>query len=117
MAHLTDRANELNLDTRVLEALAIFGTDSDSSLHRLAIHVQRHLLAAVLVLLDIDHCPVIGILKHDVDVDRGREREERHGGVGCRQLAASCPTGRVGSWRVPVALPKHYTTATTGHRG
>lgn len=62
-------ADELDLDTSVLESLAILGTNSNSALDGLSIHKKRCLLATVLVELDIDHGPIISVFKHDVDVD------------------------------------------------
>jgi len=55
----------------VLEPLAILRADSDSSLYRFSIHVQRQLFATVLVLFNIDHGTVVGIFKDDVNVYGG----------------------------------------------
>jgi hypothetical protein len=63
----------------VLEALAILGPHGDLALDRLAIEVQRHLLLAVLVELDVDGGAVVEVLEDDVDVDGGGE-EVGHGG-------------------------------------
>lgn len=76
----TDQANKLDLDACVFKSPAIFGTDSDCTLHRFAIHVEWCLLPPVLVQLDIDSLPVVGFLKHDVDVDWSREEVGGHGG-------------------------------------
>lgn len=73
----TYRADELDLDAGVLQSLAVLWPDCDGALDRLAVHVQRGLLAAVLVQLHVDHCALVGILQDDVDVD-GRREEVRH---------------------------------------
>lgn len=78
----TDQANELDFDPSMLESPAIFGTNSYCAFHRLAIHIEGCLLAAVLVQLDIDGLAVVGLLEHDVDVDRSREEVRRHDGGG-----------------------------------
>jgi hypothetical protein len=75
---LTDGADELHLDARVLQPLAILGPHGDGAADGLAVHVQRHLFAAALVLLDVDHGAVVAVGEDDVDVDRGRE-EHGHG--------------------------------------
>jgi hypothetical protein len=61
----------------VLQALAVLWPDCDGALDRLPVHVQRGLLAAVLVQLHVDHGALVGILQDDVDVD-GRREEVRH---------------------------------------
>lgn len=76
-----DGADELHLDARVLEALAVLGADRHGALDGLAVHVEGGLFAAVLVELDVDHGPVVGIFEDDVDVDGGGE-EVGHGGLG-----------------------------------
>jgi len=48
-----DRANELHLDACVLEALAVFGPDSNRAFDGFAVEVQRRFLAPVLVQLDV----------------------------------------------------------------
>lgn len=73
----TYRADELHLDARVLQPLAVLGPHRNGALDRLAVHVQRGLLAAVLVQLHVDHGALVGILEDDVDVD-GRREEVRH---------------------------------------
>ena len=73
----TYRADELDLDARVFQSLAILWPHCDCTLDRFTIHVQRGLLAAVLVQLHVDHCALVGILQDDVDVD-GRREEVRH---------------------------------------
>jgi hypothetical protein len=75
----TYRADELDLDTSMLEPLPILWTNSDSALDRLAIHKERGLLATVLVELDIDHRTLICIVEDNVDIDGSRE-EVRHDG-------------------------------------
>lgn len=81
-------SNELHLDARVLQALAILGPDGNSSLHRLSVRIQRAFLFSVLVELDVDHLPlVIGIIETDIDIEGGGE-EVRHGGTGRREWAA-----------------------------
>ena len=75
----TNRPNELHFDARVLQSLAILGSDCDLPLDRLAIEVQWHFLLAVLIELDIDGRAVVQVLEDNVDVDRGGE-EVGHGG-------------------------------------
>jgi hypothetical protein len=75
----TDGADELHLDACVLQPLTVLGTHGDGAADRLAVHVQRHLFAAALVLLDVDHGAVVAVGEDDVDVDRGRE-EHGHDG-------------------------------------
>lgn len=68
---LTDSADELNFDAGMLEPLAIFGSDGNSSFDRLSIHVQGSLFPPILIQFDIHHRPVIGVLEDDVDIDWG----------------------------------------------
>jgi len=78
----TNRANELHLDARVLQALAILRSDRNSSLHCLAVGIQRAFLLPVLIELDVDHLPlIVGIVEADIDIEGGGE-EVRHGGNG-----------------------------------
>lgn len=70
---LTYGTNKLDFDPRVFQSLAIFGSDRYCSLDGLSIHIQWGLLATILVELDINHGPVIGVLEDNVDVHRCRE--------------------------------------------
>lgn len=101
-AQRTNRADELHLDARVLQALAILGPYRDLALDRLAIQIQRHLLLAVLVELHIDRLALVEVLEDDVDVD-GDAEEVGHGGRGaasaldgvrCRRRRSACDNGR-----------------------
>lgn len=74
----TNCANKLHLDSRVLQALAIFGSDSHGTLHGLAVHVQGNPLSAALVELDIDRLASVQIIKDNVDIDGGGEEEGSH---------------------------------------
>lgn len=89
LGKFTNCPNELHFYPRVLQSLAIFGSNGDCALHRLAIHVQRDLFFPVLVEFNIDHSPLIGVLQDDVDVDRGGE-EIRHVRL---RLALEIPKG------------------------
>lgn len=71
-------ANELDFDARVLQSLAILGPHRHGALDRLAVHIQRSLLAPVLVQLDIHHGSLVSIVEDYVDIDR-RCKEVRHG--------------------------------------
>lgn len=51
----TNGADELHLDARVLEPLAVLWPYRYRALDRLSVHIQRCLLAPVLVQLDIHH--------------------------------------------------------------
>lgn len=86
------RADELDLDARVLEAFAVLGPHRHGALDRLAVHVQRRLFTAVLVKLDIDHGAVIRLVEDNVDVDGGRE-EVRHGGEANAAAIPRCVFG------------------------
>jgi hypothetical protein len=99
----TNCADELHLDARVLEALAILGPHRDLALDRLAIEVQRDLLFAVLVELDVDGGAVVEVLEDDVDVDGGGE-EVGHGERGCFRrpgavVVDAMPVQRSMGWR------------------
>jgi hypothetical protein len=75
----------------VLQPLAILGPDRDLALDRLAVQIQRHLLFAALVELDVDGGAVVEVLEHYVDIDGGGE-EVGHGG------RRSGSGGRARSW-------------------
>lgn len=62
----------------MLQPLPILGSYCYCALDGLSIHVQRHLLSPVLLLLDIDHGPLIPIFEYNVDIDWCGE-EVRHG--------------------------------------
>lgn len=72
----------------MLQALAILGPYGDLALDRFAIEIQRHLLLAVLVELDINGGAVVEVLEHDVDVDRGGEEVRHAGPEKCRWIGA-----------------------------
>lgn len=95
-------ANELHLNSGVLEALAILWPHGDGALDRFPVHVQGCLLAPVLVELDVDHGTVVGVLEDDVNVDGGR-KEVRHvaGAPRARQFGGR---GRVGTGMTKRAL-------------
>ena len=76
----TNQANELYLDACMFKSPAVFGTYSDRTLYRFAVHIEWRLLPPVLVQLDIDSLSVVGFLKHDVDVDRSRKEVGGHSG-------------------------------------
>jgi hypothetical protein len=99
----TDGANELDLDARVLEALAILGPDGDLALDRLAIEVERDLLFAVLIELDVDGGAVIEVLEDNVDVDRGGE-EVGHGGERPGGWTDGVPGAMHSGWRSVVGF-------------
>ncbi|KAL8303673.1 hypothetical protein RB597_004906 [Gaeumannomyces tritici] len=91
-----DGADELHLDARVLQPLAVLGPHRHGALDRLAVHVERRLLAPVLVQLDVHHGPLVAVLEDDVDIDWRRE-EVRHGG---RAGGAAAAAGGGGRWFV-----------------
>lgn len=62
----------------MFEPSAILGSDCNSSLHGLAIHVEGSLLSPVLIQLDIDGLAVVGIFENDVDIYRRGEEVGRH---------------------------------------
>jgi hypothetical protein len=93
----TNGTDELHLDARVFQPLAILGSYRDLALDRFAIQIQRHLFFAVLVQLHIHGRAVVEVLEHNVDVDGGGE-EVRHAGdeiarcVGELSRCARCPS-------------------------
>lgn len=89
MCELTDCPDELHLDARVLQSLAILWSNRYGALDRLAVHVQGDALAAALVELDIDSLAFIEVLEDDVDVDGGGEEEGSHRCVAARGCAES----------------------------
>jgi hypothetical protein len=82
----TDGANELDLDARVLKALAILGSHRDLALDRLAIEVQRDLFFAGLVELDVNGGAVVEVLEDDVNIDGGGEEVGHSGRRGACRL-------------------------------
>lgn len=75
----TYKSNELDLDTSVLEASAIFGSHSNSTFDRLSVLVQWSLFLSILVQLHVYGGPIIAIFKDNVNIDWRRKEERGHG--------------------------------------
>lgn len=98
LSRFTYCAHELHLDARVLQPLAIFGSDSHGSSHTLAIEVEGRLFPPVLVELHVYRLPVVGVLENNVDVQRRAEREERHVGGDSSCSEPTAPANQAHRW-------------------
>ena len=66
----TNRADELNLDSGVLQPLAILGSDCHCALDRFTIHVHWSFFSSVLFQLQIDGGSVFVIVEDNINVGR-----------------------------------------------
>lgn len=70
----TNRADELYLDSGVLQPLAILGSDCHSASDGFTVHVDWSLFPSILIELQIDGGFVIVIVEDNVNVGRGGEK-------------------------------------------
>ena len=64
----TNGAYKLDFDACMLEPFPILWSYCHSPLYRLSVHIERRLFSPILLHLHINHCPLVGVIEDDVDV-------------------------------------------------